>query len=100
MTNKSKVYGLRIPARGVLVLEKAIRDSGHSQSEFFRIAIEAACSSGGIEAAAYQAGRSRGHDDAGHLIAKFAEELAATGKRMEENDSVETVAAPIRKKHK
>ena len=100
MTNKSKVYGLRIPARGVLVLEKAIRDSGHSQSEFFRIAIEAACSAGGIEAAAYQAGRSRGHDDAGYLVGKFAERLTETSKRLEHVESVETVAAPVRRRHK
>ena len=90
MTSKSKVYGLRIPGRGVRVLEKAIRKSGHSQSEFFRIAIEAACSAGGVEAAAFAAGRSTGHDDAGYLVGKFAEELAAIGKRLGKKDSVET----------
>ena len=90
MTSKSKVYGLRVPARGVRVIEKAIRESGHSQTEFFRIAVEGACSLGGLEAAAYANGRAKGHDDAAFLIAKFAEELAAIGKRLEKKDSVET----------
>ena len=76
----SKIYGVRVPARLSRVLEKTIRKSGHSQSEFFRIAIEVACSQGGIQASAFAAGRSAGHDDAGHLISEFAEKLAAVGK--------------------
>ena len=90
MTDQTKVFGLRVTGRGVAVLEKAIRKSGHSQAEFFRIAIEAACSAGDIEAAAYEAGRSRGHDDAGFLVGKFAERLTEISKRLEKKSSVES----------
>ena len=90
MTDKTKVFGLRVSGRGIAVLEKAIRKSGHSQTEFFRIAVEGACSLGGLEAAAYANGRAKGHDDAAFLIAKFAEELAAISKRLEKKSSVES----------
>ena len=64
----SKVYGLRVPARSIRVLEKAIRKSGHSQSEFSGSQSRRLARRGGIEASAFAAGRSAGHDDVGHLI--------------------------------
>ena len=84
---KSKVFGLRVPARGVPVLEAAIKRSGHSQAEFFRIAVEAACSRGDIAAASFAAGRSTGHSDASFLLAKFSEQLTEISKRLEKKES-------------
>ena len=66
--DNSKVFAVRIPARGVTVLEKAIDDSGLSQSAFFRIALEALINDADISAASFRNGEQAGLARAGELL--------------------------------
>ena len=68
MIDNSKVFAVRIPARGVTVLEKAIADSDYSQSQFFRIALEALINGADISAASFRNGEQAGLARAGEML--------------------------------
>ena len=62
------MYGFRVPGRGVVILEKAIAESGRTQAEFFRMAVEALVNDGDVAAAAYHSGEQAGLARAGELL--------------------------------
>lgn len=77
------MFGFRVPARGVPALEKAIQESGHSQAEFFRLAVEAAINGGDVAAAGFHSGEQAGLAKAGELIRHMAERMVELGERLE-----------------
>ena len=76
--DNGKVFGLRVPPRGVKVLLREIKKSGLSQSEFFRVAIEAQMSAGGLPAVAFERGRVAGRKEVAFLLRKYAENIEST----------------------
>ena len=83
MVDNSKVFGVRIPSRGVEVLQQAIADSGLSQSAYFKLALEGLCSPGGVQAAAHEHGRLLGRAQAAELFRHSAEQMISLSVRLE-----------------
>ena len=79
---KTRIFAVRVGPRGAKVIEAAVATSGLTQSEFFRIAIEAQLSRGGLSAVSFQRGREQGHRDAAHLMEKYAADIAATATKI------------------
>ena len=94
----SKTFGFRISARAVPVLEKAIADSGRTQAQFFRMAVEGLLNEGGIAASAFHQGKQEGEAQSGEMMRHFAERLIELAARLEAkggDQGVESVALAI-----
>ena len=88
---KTRIFAVRVTPRGAEIIEAAIAAAGITQSEFFRIAIEAQLSSGGLESVSFVRGREQGHRDAAFLMQKFSADLSETAAKImgEEPDADE-----------
>ena len=99
MIDNSKVFAVRIPPRGVSVLEKAIEDSDYSQSQFFRIALEALVNGADISAASFRNGEQAGLARAGGYLRGSIANLTALADQLEKKadsaSGVESVAFSI-----
>ena len=95
MADTSKVFGVRIPSRGVAILEKAIDDSGLSQSAYFKLALEGLTSPGGVQAAAHEHGRLLGQAQAAELFRHSAEQMISLSVRLEKKNHSDIAAFEI-----
>ena len=75
---KTRIFAVRVTPAGAKTIEAAIAKSELTQSEFFRVAVEAQLSRGGLDAVSFQRGREQGRRDAAYLMGKFAAELSDT----------------------
>ena len=91
----SRVFGVRIPSRGVEVLQRSIADSGLSQSAYFKLALEGLCSPGGVEAAAHEHGRLLGRAQAAELFRRTAEQMISLSVRIEKMNQSDVEAFEI-----